>query len=603
MPGIVEQIKKRQKLSAFVFFLTFFALLFLQFPLKKAVSGNCDTWLALTYPGYTLEMIKSFFTGEKFGIPMYPAANPLSYGESAPGIQIIIMIIRGLGLADHWTNYIYITLIFSLTGLAVFIFAGNFTRTFSGSLLAGFIFTCSNMAFAHIDDSIIIFFFLPALSLHFLTRWFKERKNPLLYLSAILGGLQVYFSFYIFFYLVALSAFFIIFYYFQKKVIFKAFIVPFLIYSAIFLAISLPQAGFHYYTLKKLDFITPFEQMYTIKMASLNFTDMILVLPDNLIYPDLGKFLGIPMNWGFVRHYNFTGLTAFILLLYSFCKWNKYRLFIGGIALTGIILAIGPVFMFNMKEVFPTPLYILYDQIPILNFLRVGARAHFIFLFALAVGAALAAEKFSGKFRFPAIIITGMFILHFFENTPFPMKSFDASYTEKVPEVYSFIGSKDPNALIVELPSSMKIEYLNWDDKIFENPENYVMKNKNSLKIDNLGMFVNSWDDLFEYNREIIYMNWQLRHKLNSVNGVNGYFPTPRIMWQYQISRLPEPEALNTMRKWGADYLIWNTSMKIGSDKLSLETLGNSPCLEKVYSNKGSSAFKIKECEDEGSAE
>lgn len=596
MSGAIENILKKPKTAAFLFFLIFFALLFLQFPLKKAVSGNCDTWLALTYPGYTFEVIKSFFTGEKFGMPMYPVPNPLSYGESAPGIQLFIILIRSLGLADYWTNYIYITLIFSLTGLAVFIFAGNFTRTFYASLLAGFIFTCSNMCFAHIDDSIIIFFFLPALSLHFLTRWFKERKNKLLYISAILGGLQVYFSFYIFFYLFVLKLIFIIFYSFQKKVKIKAVIRPFMIYTLIFSAISFPHIAFHYYTLTQLDFITPFEQMYTIKMASLNPVDLLLVLPDNLIYPNLGKHLGIPMNWGFVRHYNFTGLAAFILFIYSFFKWNKYRLFIGIIATSGIMLAIGPYFMFNMQELFPTPLYVLYKYIPILNFLRVGARAHFIFLFALSVGVALSAEKFSGKFRYPVIFLAVFFLLHFFENTPFPMKSFDAKYTEEIPDAYSYIHSLDHDSLIVELPSSMNIEYLNWNDRTFNDPYNFILKNNEQLKVDNLGMFVNSWDDLFEYNREIIYMNWQMSHKLDSVNGVNGYFPTPRIIWQYHIGKIPEPESLRILKEWGADYIIWNSSMELETDKLKVADLKKSNCLEEIFSNNGSYAFKIKGC-------
>ena len=600
MPDTLQKYTSgKSKLTALILYTVFFAVLFLQFPLKKAISGNCDTWLTLTYPGYTFEVIKSFFTGEKFGIPMYPVTNPLSYGESAPGIQIIIILIRSLGLADYWTNYIYITLIFSLTGLAVFIFAENFTRTFAGSLLAGFIFTCSNMSFAHIDDSIVVFFFLPALSLHFLTRWFKERRNRLLHVSAVLGGLQIYFSFYIFFYLCVLSALFIIFYYFQKKIKFKIFIKPFIVYAVIFLAISVPHIGFHYYTLKELDFITPFEQIYTIKMASLNPTDLVLVLPGNLIYPDLGKYIGFPMNWGFVRHYNFTGLAAFILLIYSFFRWNRYRLLVGLIAATGIFLAIGPVFMFNMKEILKSPLYILYEWIPLLTFLRVGARAHFIFLFALSIGAALSAERFSGKFKIPSIIIAGIFVLHFFENTPFPMKAFDASYTEKIPEVYSFIEAKNPEALILELPSTMNIEYINWDDSVFNNPGNYVLKSSNSLKVDNLGMFVNSWDSLFEYNREIIYMNWQLDHKLNSVNGVNGYFPTPRIMWQYHINRLPDENSLKTIKKWGVDYIIWNSSMQIKSDNLKISELIKSRCLEKIYSNNKNYAFEIKDCKNE----
>ncbi|HNZ55010.1 MAG TPA: hypothetical protein PKN76_12805, partial [bacterium] len=554
----------RHKTIAFLIYLFFFLILFLQLPLRKEISGNCDTWLALSYSSYSLESIKSFLTGTEPGSPMHPVHNPLAYGESAPGIQLPIIIMKYLGLSDYWVNYLYISAIFSLTAFAIFVFAGNFTVFFPAKMLAGFIFTVNNISFAHIDDSIIIFFFFPVLALHFLFRWFHEKNIKFLVLSSVLAGIQIYFSFYVFFYQFVMIFIFSAVSVFKNRVKLTELIKPAALYLLISAAIFVPHLLFYLKTIQELEFVEIFDKFYTVKMASINPLDFILVLPDNLIYPDLGKMTGIPMNWGFVRHYNFTGLIALALFIYSFFKWNNFRLFLGMTALAGLFLAAGPVFMFNMKEVFYSPLYVFYKLIPALGFLRVAVRAHFIFLFAMSIGAALSTEKlFKGK-KYQNFFISAMFLLHFFESTPLPIKGFDASMTDKVPMIYNYIKKMDGRPLIIELPSRMDVEFLNWDDSIFNDPAEFIFKGTDrlSLKVENISMFVNSWDDIFQYNREIIYTNWQTSHKIDSVNGVNGYFPVPRMMYQYHINRLPDKKSFQTLKKWGVNYIVWHESMK-----------------------------------------
>jgi len=598
--GFSQFIEKHPVKSAVIFYSIFFFALFIQFPLKKAISGNCDTWLALTYPGYSFEVIKSFFTGEKFGIPMYPVQNPIAYGESAPGVQIMIIILRSFGLYDYWVNYFFISTIFILTAISIFVFTGNFSSKFSTKLFAGFVFTCSNMSFAHIDDSIIIFFFLPVFALHFLYKWFNGKKSKYLALSAICAGFEIYFSFYVFFYQFLMLGVLAAYLTYRNNYKIKELIKPAGFFMTISLSISMPHFLFHFYTLYGLDFITPFDMLYTAKMASLNPIDPILVLPGNILYPNIGEQMGIPMNWGFVRHYNFTGLLALVLFSYSLFKWNKHRLFLISLAVTGIFFATGPVFMFNMKEVFYSPLYIFYKWIPVLSFLRVAVRAHFIFLFALSIGAALSFEKIIERLNGKIVFTILFFAFHFIENTPFPLKSFDASITEKVPQIYQAAALKNKNALLLELQSIMTVEYLNWDNDKFTHPLGFIKKNlKNpKLETDNIGMFVNSWDDIFQYNREIIYTNWQLTHKINSVNGVNGYFPTPRMMWQYQINSLPDKKAFNYLKKWGVDYIVWHDLMKIKADTLTLEKLENSGCVRKIYAAERSYLFEITGCDE-----
>lgn len=593
-------IEKHSKKSAFLFYSFFFLTLFIQFPLKKALSGNCDTWLALTYSGYTLEVIKSFFTGGKYGMPMYPVENPLAYGESAPGVQLFIMLLRFFGLYDHWINYFYISAVFALTAWSIFIFAGNLSKSFPARLFAGFVFTCSNMSFAHIDDSIIIFFFIPVLSMHYLWKWFGNRKQFFLITSSVLAGIEIYFSFYVFFYQFLMLTVLAIYLWKIKNLSAKELLKPAGSFLAISFTISAPHFLIYLYTLYRLDFVTPFEMLETAKMASLNPVDLLFVLPDNLIYPNIGEKLGIPMNWGFVRHYNFIGFLAQLLFLYSFFDWNRHRKLLIALGMTGIFFATGPVFMFNMKEVIYSPLYVFYKWIPVLSFLRVAVRAHFIFLFAVSIGAAITFEKTMEKFKLPHIASLVFFAFHFIENTPFPLKSFDASITEKNPQIYEVIQMKDPGALILELPSTMTVEYLNWDNDIFNNPANFILKNHGNsiLEIYNIGMFVHSWDDIFQFNREIIYTNWQLTHKLNSINGVNGYFPAPRMIWQYHINRLPEAGSFRTLKKWGVDYIIWHDFMKIKDDSLTLDDLKNSGCVRQIYASERSFLFNIEGCDE-----
>ena len=597
----VDMLTKHRNIAAFVFYFLFFALLFIQLPLRHEISGNCDSWLALTYSAHTLEAVKSFFTGEETGRAMFPAENPLAYGESAPGMQIMIMFLKASGLSDSWANYLFITILLALTAFGIFVFTGNFTRFFPAQLFAGFCFACSNMVFAHIDDSVIIFFFIPAISLHLICRYFEENKNKYLIVSSVLAGLEIYFSFYVFFYQFLMV--FVLYAFLARRsgVKIQSAVKNLFFYSALAFVIALPDFIYYLNTLYHLDFVPVFESFYTAKMASFNLIDMIFVLPDNLIYPNIPSLFGIPLNWGFVRHCNFIGLLPLALFGCSLFKWNaEKRLLFIILAAVGLFFACGPVFMFNFKEVFYSPLYIFYKPLPVLKFLRVAVRAYFIFLFAVSVSAALSLERICGKVKKPHLVVAAFFVLGFFENTPVPLKGFNAKITEKVPEIYETVKRQNiKRPLILELPAEMNIEFPEEKMKNFGSPRDFVTKKEQNqqLEVNNIGMFVDSWDDIFQYNREIIYTNWQNRHKIDSINGVNGYFPTSRMIFQYHINRLPDAESLMFLKKAGVHFIIWHEFMKIKADTLSLNALEKSPCLRKIETNsEGSTLFKIQEC-------
>ena len=535
---------------------------------------------------------------------MFPAENPLAYGESAPGMQLMIILFKIFGLPDYWVNYLFILTILSLTAFGIFIFSSNFTRFFPAQLFAGFCFSCSNMIFAHIDDSVIIFYFIPALALHQICRYFAENKNKHLIFSSILAGLEIYFSFYVFFYQFLMI--FILFFWSAKKNGLKTgvSIKLFSLYILTAFIVAAPNFFYYLHTLYGLDFDAVINVFYTTKMLSFNLVNMLLVLPDNLIYPNLGELAGRTMTWGLVQHYNFIGLLALALFGYSMFKWNsKNRILFALLAVTSVFFACGPVFMFNFKEVFYSPLYIFYKPIPVLKFIRVPVRAYFIFLFAVSVSAALSFEKICQKTQKQHLVIIAFFVIQILENVPFPIKGFDAAITEKVPEIYETVKQQNiRQPLILELPAEMSVKFDAEEMKKFKKPKDFIHKNKSGentrLSVSDTGIFTDSWDDIFQYNREVIYTNWQNSHKIDSVNGLNGYFPTPRIIFQYYINTLPDPESFTLLRKSGINFIVWHEFMKTRTDTLSLDDLEKSPCLIKIAENsEGSTLFKLISCD------
>lgn len=578
--------------SVLFLFLFFFSVLFISFPLKEKFPGNCDSMIVIAYCELQVERIKSFFTEEPLGTSMYPVEDPVAYGESSPGTQFFYTGLRLTGMSVYWTYFFYLTLMCALNGFGLFLLSGKFLSGKIPRIFSGLLFSCSNMVFAHIDDVIIFFYFPVFLSLFFLFRWADTRKFRDVFISALILGLEVYFSFYVFFYASVLCALSIMFLWKSKKIPFSEAFRSFMTVALISAVISMPHVFYHLYTLNSLQFVSPFEAMYTTKMTSLSPLDMLLALPGNRLY---GWIMNTPaMNWGFVRHYNFIAPLTFFSALWALYRFKKWRgLFVIWIV-AGLLLSIGPYFMFGTKELMPSPLIIFYKWIPILRFLRVTARAYFIVLLSFSILAAMTFEYLTVKFKkYASFFIVAVFTLHFFGNVPIPIHSFDIPlfYPEKT---YDFIRKKKKDAIIADIPTFLKVEYSNFSPGDYKKAADFVHKNSDLPKpeIKNLGMFVDSWDNLFEYNRELIYAYYQTMHRMNTVNGVNGYFPMPRMLFQYHLEKLPEEDSVKWLKNNKVDYLVYHKNMVIKRDMISQEELFQSPCLQLVQENKSNIIFK-----------
>ncbi len=589
-------MQKRYLNLIFVFFiyLIFYLLFFLRFPLHNSLPGNCDSLLVVAISDFKLEQLTSFFSGNHHGVPMFPVLDPLAYGESSPGGAFFVILFRLLGFNNLVSLYLFLVMLFALNGFAVFIFSKHFLKTFYFRIFAGFAFSLSNMMFAHIDDFIVYFYFFPLVSAFFLIKFLNSNKIKNLFIASFIFAFEIYFSFYVFLY----GGFFLIlvFLYFSringKKINFI--LKNGVIFSIPILIFALPRIFYYFYTLNQLNFVTPFAPMFTTQMTSLMPFDFVLALPNNLFY---GDWIKIPMNWGFVRHHNFIGFLVVGFSVYAFLKKYKYRYFFVSLFLIALILGFGPYFMWNLKPLFPLPLIIFYKFIPILKFLRVTNRVYFLGLLALSVFSAKGGEIFAQKFnkKYLPLIFMLFFVVNFVENVPFPLKEFKIGKYLKTPKVYNFIKEKNKEAKILDLPSRFSTEFLNWDEKKFDSPYKFVKKRKNQpiLKVDNLSMFYNSWDNVFQYNRELFYFIWQTNHHLDTFSGVNGYFPVSRMIVQKHIENLPQKKEFLWLKNVGVDFIVFHKNLICNDDKKNWYDVVASTCLKRIFEDNENTVYKI----------
>lgn len=580
----------------FLGYLAFFGLLFLQFPLNGAIAGNCDSWLVIAISHQYRLFFERLFD-PAIGLAMYPVPQVFSYGEASPGCCALFLFLKLFDLTDIWTYYLYLSLIFALTAWAVYRFAALFMPPFPGALFAGFAFSCCNMTFAHIDDSIIYFYLIPLTAATLLIRHFRERNDTLLWGVAAIGGMQIYFSLYVFIYQTVLLAAIVIFYRWEQGVTIplRRAVAP----VAIYLLLPLPYLLFYLHTALFLHYNDPFQLLYTARMTSLMPFDFIAALPENPLY---GGLIDLPQNWGFVRHRNFIGLLLAALGIYGLRAWNRDRWLFLLIIIGGFLFAFGPNFLYHPQAKIqpPAPLYPFYTWLPILSYLRVTNRAYFLVLLALSVCAGLSLDRLFARFvasrRVAAYgLVAAAFLIHGVENTPMPFKRWPVAVWSPPPADHlEFAAKAAPGEVFIDLPTTFTMDLDDtglWEEL---DPREFVTRSEGQPRplIREVSMFTSSWDDLFQYNRELIYLYWQGYHRRSTVSGLNGYFPTPRVIFYHWTMKLPQADAIARLREYGVTALVYHKGMELKKDRVSLEQLEGSPHLEKVFDGPRTVVFR-----------
>jgi hypothetical protein len=574
-----------------------FLAIFAQFPRAGRLPGNCDTWYAVAFTNLYRNEIREWLGLGTYGSFLYPAANPFAYGETSVLLALLPIALRSLGLTDLTAYYVFVSVAYGLTAVAVCLFATLYVRRRVVAALAGLVFAASNFLLATIDSPHTVFFGLAFASLYLFKRYLLGGRPRDLWSSAVLAGLQAYVASYVFLLLglavAALAAA-------NLRTIRERGQVRWIAaYGALAAALAAPFFVFYLVRLTGHFDWRPQAVLFA-EFNSLEPADLMNPLPGNLLYPEghrfdhrdamaLQKRLGRPdpafrtdefaqmtgagprpdeeSLWVSSRRRAFVGLLPYLLAVLG--AWRPFpgRRDLLALYGVGVVLALGPLARVGSVAL-PLPLYALYELVPAAYVFRIPSRAFALALLGLAVLASRGLERLlerkraSGWRRRAAVMAVAAVVL--LENVPVPMRSFEAAaWTRPPPEYLQFFSAQD-GAVILNLPSGI-----------------------------GYGL-AGSADDLYVFNRELIYMNWQAYHGRDIVNGVNGYIPRSRIAVQKLVSRLPSEVAVAGLARMGVGFIAFNKGVVLPGEAALLPRLRRVASLETVLDTERTVVFRVR---------
>jgi len=590
----------------------FFSLLFLQFPLAGALPGNCDTWLnGLAIPNTILSRALAGFDVGKAGTFFYPESAVFGFGESAFGTSSIFVLFKLIARNDVTAYYLFIVAIFTLNALGAFLLAGFWMRDRFAAAFTGLAFAASNYTLGNIDSPHSSFFLIALLALFFLERHLATGERRALLLAGLLGGAQVWFSAYVFLFMGGAAALLIVWHLLRhgRGACFDA--RALVTSSLVFFLCAAPFFVFYSQARRNPNFTNPWNSLFLAEVHSLEPSDLFRTLENNLLYPfdrkvvtedlarrtrwmmeqgvlvpesltsgDAGIVMGTLSSPDDVKYFVYTRRCAFLgFVLYALAaagiatarRWELVLLFA-----VSLLVSFGP-FIEIGGTLIPGATWPVYRWLDASGLLRVPSRAFAFALLAaaLAAGAGLewiaSARAFHGWWRRAALYALASLAL-LAENVPMPLKSFaGAKLATPEPVVRDFFAGKR-GLVLLDLPSRPG------------------------------GALYGDSGDLFEWNRELIYMNRQTYHQQNILNGVHGYFPASRLRMQELINALPASEALAALRGAGVDHLVYHHALELPWDTGLFEAISSAPTLRIEASSREATIFGWREAKPAGMA-
>jgi hypothetical protein len=580
-------------------FLAFFLLLFAQFPAAGRLPGNCDTWYAVAFTNIYINEIKEALGLGQFGSFLYPAESPFSYGETSVLLATVPMLLRLLGLSDVATYYVFISLVYAATGFAAYRVASLYVEDRGVSTLAGLAFSSSNFLLSTIDSPHTAFWGVAFLAFYFFKRYSRHGRTADLWWAGVLAGAQVYVSAYVFLLLalavgaVALNDW--------KRLLGRPGGPRQILLAVLGVAVGIAPFAWFYATKLEGYFSWRGQAVLFAEFNSLDPGDLLRPMPGNLLYPaghrfnqrdavELQKHLGKSdpafrteefallvghgprpdeeSLWVSSRRSAFVGVVPYVLALLCVGASFEGKRDLIALFAAGLLVALGPGFTLGSDFV-PLPLYWVYEKVPGFHMFRIPGRAFALSVLALEIAAAMGLDALlrrlgllSGAKR-NAAIAAGM-LLVLLENVPFPMRAFAGERLARPPEDYLQFLSGRRQTVLLNLPSGI-----------------------------GYGL-AGSAQDLYAFNRELIYMNWQTYHRQDIVNGVNGYIPHSRIQVQRLIATLPSESAIAGLRELGVRFIAFNKGMLLPGEPSLIPALRRSRMLIPVLESESTAVFGVR---------
>jgi|GEM_PF-1322522 len=550
-----EPIKDRRSL---IFFLLFFLALFLQYPLSGSLPGNTDTWFYLTLFNHYQNLLTGIF-GTPAGGAYYPSMPFFLYAEPSFLSGAIFIFFKTIGLPNLWAYYAFISLIYGLNAFALYKIARLYGASTFGALFAGLAFTASNYALGNIDQQNAVVYFPALFSIYYFRKFLFSYEHKHLVYCLLIGGLQIYFSSYIFIFQSVILG--LIGLYNIKEIAQTPELrTPLLKYFCIYPILILPFAYLYIFNDRIEQSYDPSSQFKGFIMSSLHLQDFIRVLPNNLIIPE-STDINIPL----LAHIRsaYIGLSLYVLAAIGLITF-RHRIEVLMIALIGLLISIGPYLQLGSTSI-PMPMYIYYEILHMDAFMRTPCRAFTIFTIALAILAAMGISHIIKRHKYGIYISFAICFVFLLENIPTPLEKHPSTFFLHPPKEYVALLKEQGQVPCLNLPSSLF------------SPNNEFIA------------------PLEEYNREHIYTFWQTFHKQPVLNGSAGYFPTPRMNNNDWAKSLSNPQSIpNLISQNNLGYIIYHKTFVLPSDNpKDLSTLKTSEHLTLI---KETPSFALFQC-------
>ena len=498
----------RINIAFFAILLFFFLFLFIVYPVNGALTGNSDTIVHLAFFKHYTNVITHFLSGEPLGNSYYPDSGVHLFAEPYFGQYAVFMFYKLLGISDIVAQYSFIATIYALNGWAVYLLAFYLTENKIAGCLAGFSFAGSSFLIANMELYNATGAVFAILAILFWLKYFKEGDVRYIILTVCFGGLQVYWSGYIFlFQNITLLLIAIVNY---KKIVNKKTIKQVSLAVPFYILIILPYL-LGYILADRFDnaYNPALYNPEQVDAFSMHFIDLVRPLKDNLIYPHNVGWLNEPEGVMQIPYHANLGIALFIMSILGVMYLKKRALYLVGLFLLGLFLAMGPIVEIGEYQLF-SPLYWFYEHTSLGKFYRIPGRAFIISVAALSLLAAYGAKFIDDNYKFGYLIVGSITIFILMENVPFRTNlSSDRQILNPHPVYTDTLKQTPPEkTVLLELPSSILSD---------PSPE------KNGLS---------------EFSREYWYAYWQTIHKNHTINGSSGYFPKTRIMNDSLIKNL-----------------------------------------------------------------
>ena len=548
------------KKGALFLYLSFFLLLFVQFPLADSLPGKTDTWYHLAIFNDYGNIIESWFTGEPLGNAYYPMEHLQYYGEPTPANGLMFLVIKQFIRNDIWTFYVFISLLYALCAWGAFYLTTIYIKDVKLALISGLIFAGSNFAFGQLDHCNTMSFYSALFSIYFYKRFF-ETHSPLGFLyTVLLGGFTIYLSGYVFLFQSVILGIISVFEW--KKVVFDPKIRrSILLFFPLYLILIYPYANQYIFNSPTKDTFNPTVFYNVAGMASLDLSDLTRVLPSNLLYSE-GEYFEYPLLYAIRSGFLGWGVYFFAFLgLFSAFKGKKE---LAVIFIAGLFVALGPYITIAGRQI-DLPLKYFFDHFGLGGFLRTPVRAWLIAVIPIAIFAVKGLEVVYKRLRlnpFIPLLFVSLFVL---ENVPFPFLKYDSKIWMVPPGGYLKYLESIENQVIIELPSSLFSEG----------------------KSDQIGLNENA--------REHIYCYYQTMHKHDVLNGSGGFYPKERLDNIRWCKNLQAPGALDSLIAQNQlGHIIYHKYIYLHGDNVSdLDFLRNNKRLALRESTPGFEAFEV----------